>query len=578
MNFGQCFKLLLGVMIAIAAAGAKNEFNVRLKVLDPNEKLIPEFEVRTHSHEHGFDLWRKGKEGEILLRSKNDFPFSGSAMHYQVIIRSAGFAPAIIEMDRPEGDIERTVRLTKGQRIEMILTAKNGRDIPDSLIPRVIFADFQGGAWRSFQHKGKYEAVFDYNFTSLVKVKAGHYTFNVAEDSPEIYVFIDHPGFMRAFRAGPFGKKKLANGKLEIKLPKPAELEIAVKPPKELLEKLPYDVWSVDIARQSPDDETTGYPLASIKSDKMDMRIDKEFLAPGGYWITFQTRPADRSVGFESGRVNPAYFTDWKKYSFTPGQVEKVVFRYTAYDKNRHKGDHSVTINVRWHNGKPAAGVPYTLYHEDRHFGSLTIKEGMIPDNGQIEITSLSGEEDTSHFTLEIDKGKLGRYLFQLLGEEKTRELEYKIAPLKGDMAPDITFVDIFTGQRVKFSDFSGKVLFVEFWGTWCGPCQRPMAHLCEIASERKADWDGKGVLLCVSIDDKKEDVIRYVSSRGWLGVRHLWCEEGEPGFKSVGAKTYGITGVPTALLIDQSGRIVWRGHPGSFDIEANIDKLLKDK
>jgi hypothetical protein len=62
------------------------------------------------------------------------------------------------------------------------------------------------------------------------------------------------------------------------------------------------------------------------------------------------------------------------------------------------------------------------------------------------------------------------------------------------------------------------------------------------------------------------------------LGVRHLWCEEVEPGFKSVGAKTYGITGVPTALLIDQSGRIVWRGHPESFDIEANIDKLLKDK
>ena len=40
----------------------------------------------------------------------------------------------------------------------------------------------------------------------------------------------------------------------------------------------------------------------------------------------------------------------------------------------------------------------------------------------------------------------------------------------------------------------------------------------------------------------------------------------------------YGIMGIPTALIIDQSGQIVWRGHPGSFDLEANIDKLLNDK
>lgn len=571
MGFGQCLKLVLGAMMMFAAAGAGRQFSVRLKVLETSGKPVPEFEVKVLAANVNLP-WKTGKNGEIeVLVSR-----VGGARRYQIIVRAAGFAPAIIEMDRPEGDIEQTVKLTKGQSIELVLIAKNGRVIPETLEPTVVFPDFQERVWLSFQHRGRHE--LDLNFTSLTKLRPGRYHFHIAEDSPEIYVFLDHPGFMRAFRAGPFGKEELADGKLEIELPKPAELEIVVKPPKELLEKLPYDVWSVEIDRQSPDDDTTGYRLAYVSSDRVEMRIDKDFFAPGSYWIMFQTKPADLSVGFESGRVNPAYFTDWKKYLFTPGQVEKVVFTYTAYDENRHKGDHSVTINVRWHDGKPAAGLPYTLYHEDRHFGSATIKEGMIPDNGQIEITGLTGEEDASHFTLEIDKGKLGRYLFQLLGEEKTRELRYKIASLKGDVAPDITVLDIFTGEEVKLSGFRSKVLFVEFWATWCGPCQRPMAHLCEIASERKADWEDKAVLLCVSIDDKKEDVIRYVRSRGWLEVRHLWCEEGEPGFKSVGAKTYGITGVPTALLIDQSGRIVWRGHPGAFDIEANIDKLLKDK
>lgn len=572
MKYGRCLELAFALVIMLVVMGAASGLNIHLRVFDSEGKHVPEFEVTVHSHDGVHIPWKQGKDGEIEVRLSG----VGVARRYQVVVRATGFAPAIIEMDRPEGDIEQTVRLTKGQRIELVLTSKDGRAVPETLEPIVVFPDFQKRVWRSFQHRGRNE--LDLNFTSLTKLRPGHYHFYIAEDSPDIYIFLDHPGFMRSFRAGPFGKEELADGKLEIELPKPAELEIVVKPPKELLEKLPYDVWSVEIDRQSPDDETTGYPLVSIKSEQMDMCIDRQFLAPGGYWIIFQTRPADSSVGYESGRVNAAYFRDWKKYLFTPGQVEKLVFSYTAYDENRHKGNRNVTINVSWHDGKPAAGLPYTLYHEDRNFGSIAIKEGKISTNGRIEITGLTGEEDASYFTLEIEKGRLGRYLFQLLGEEQTRELRYKIAPLKGNVAPDITVLDIFTGEKVKLSDFRGKVLFVEFWATWCGPCQRPMAHLCEIASERKADWDGKAVLLCISIDDKKEDVIDYVSNRGWLGVRHFWCEEGEPGFKSAGVKTYGITGVPSAVLINQFGRIVWRGHPGSFDIEANIDKLLKDK
>ncbi|UCC22697.1 MAG: TlpA family protein disulfide reductase [Planctomycetota bacterium] len=576
MKYTWFLSLVVLVMMAEAAFGVQYDFNVRLKIVDCGGEPIPEFEVRVHSHDKGFAPWRQGKDGGILLRSTDgDFPLYGSALHYQVIVRAPGFAPTIIDMERPKGDIDRTVVLTKGRAVELKITTADGRAIPDALMPTIAFPDFQGRFWRSLQHRGKHE--IDLNFTSLSKIRPGYYNFYIAPDSPGIYVFVDHPGFMRAFRAGPFGKEELADDKLEIELPKPVELEIVVKTPKQLLEKLPYDVWRVDIVRQSPDDEKKGYPLTGIKSDEMGMRIDREFLAPADYWIIFQTGPADKTLEFVQGRVNPAFYRDMKKYSFTPGQVEKVVFKYTAYDENRHKGDHNVVVNIRWHDGKSAAGMPYSLYHQDKHFGSVIIKEGVIPDNGQIELTGLSGEEATSHFTLEIDKGKLGRYLFQLLGEEKTRQLEYKIAPQKGDIAPDITFVDIFTGHRLKFSDHRGKVLFVEFWATWCGPCQGPVEHLCEIASRQKAYWDGKSVLLCISIDDEKEEVARYVSNRGWLGVEHLWCEEGEPGFKSVGAKTYGITGVPTALLIDQSGRIVWRGHPRTIDIEVKIDELLQN-
>jgi hypothetical protein len=567
MKYDKFLMLVFG-MLMLTATCLASEFNVHLKVLDSNDKPFSKFEVLTYNHNQDFTFpWRKGNNGDILLNSR-DYPG-------QVIIRAAGFAPAIIEMGRLEPNFKRTVKLNKGQNIEMVLTAKNGREIPDSLIPWVVFPDFQDRALLSFQHKGKHD--FDYNFTSLVKIKAGHYIFNIADDSPQIYVFIDQPGFIRAFRAGPFSKKDLANGKLEIELPKPVELEVVFGPPKDWAGDLPYAKCWLEVMRKHPEDEKRLSRVVFIKSENPRLYMPIEFFAPGNYWIELNTEPSDNSEAFVEGKANPAFYRDMKEFSLTAGQTEKVVFQYTTYDENCYKGNCSINMNIRWHNGKPAAGVPYTIFYEDRHFGSIIIEESKIPDDGQIKLTGLAGG-DNAHFTLEIEKGELGRYLFQLLSEEKNRELEYKIGPLKGDMAPDIAFVDIFTGQKGKLSDFKDKVIFIEFWATWCGPCQEPTAHLCQIASDRKTDWDSKAVLLCVSIDDKKEDVIRYVRSRGWLGVHHLWCEEGEPGFKSVGAKTYGIIGVPTALLIDQSGRIVWRGHPESFDIEANIDKHFKDR
>jgi len=579
MKHAWCLILMCGVMMLVAVE-ARAEFNVYLEVVDSSGNIIPRFEVTVFTHEGGLFPWKEGKDGQILLRSHApDYFIGDGATNYDIIIRAQDYAPSILRLNRPEGNIERTNTLNKGLRVELMLTTADGRPIPESLVPTVIFPEYQSRVWSSFQtHNGEYRHRYDFNMTSLVKTKPGHYVFNIPEDSPEIYVFIDHPGFLRAFRAGPFTVKDMVSGKLKIELPKPAKLEIVFDPPKDWVGDLPYAKCSANIWRENPENEKSGLPVAFIRSETSCLHMNGENFAPGNYWVMLNTLPSDDSAEFVRGQINPAYFRDMKKYSLCPGQVEKVIFKYTPYDENSYKGDYSATVSIRWHNGKPAVGVSYTLYYEDKHFWSVIIEEGTIPENGQIKLTGLAGGDDAPHFTLEIDKGKLGRYLLQLLGEEKKREIEYKIAPLKGSTAPDITLLDIFSGEEVKLSDYKGKIVFIEFWSTGCGPCQGPTAKLCEIASKRKDDWANRALLLCVSIDEKKEHVINHVRTRGWLAVRHLWCHKGEPGWKSDAAKKYGITGVPTALLIDQSGHIVWRGHPASFDIEANIDRLLGGK
>ncbi len=569
---------VLAAVVPISAGGEKVGFSVRLKVIDPDGRPIPGFDVRVYSSEEGFAPWRQGREGEILLQSKDgDFPIFGRAMRYQIIVRAPGFAPTIFEMGRPKGDIERTVTLTKGRAVELQITTADNRKIPEALVPIIAFSDFQERVWSKFHIRDTQKHDLDINFTSLVQSKPGHYIFYVAENSPEIYVFVDHPGFMRAFRAGPFSWKDLADGKLKVELPKPASLELVFESPKDWPGELPYTKCRLMVMRKDPEGGNRLFPLVSIKSENPRLYMSPKFFAPGDYWIELNTMPSNGTEEFIEGKANPAFCRDMKQFSLTAGQLEKVIFQYTPYDENCYKGDYSANVSVRLHNGKAAAAVPYALYYWDIHFGLVSIKDGVVPDNGQIELTGLAGGDNAPHFTLVFEKGRIGRYTFQLLGEEKRRELEYKIAPKEDDMAIDITVTDIFTGEKVKLSDYKGKVLFVEFWATWCGPCQSPTAKLCEVASKRKDDWADKAAILCVSIDDKKENVISHVNGRGWLGVRHLWCEEGEPGFKSAGAKAYGINGVPTALLIDKSGAIVWRGHPGTIDIETKLDELLNN-
>jgi thiol-disulfide isomerase/thioredoxin len=132
-------------------------------------------------------------------------------------------------------------------------------------------------------------------------------------------------------------------------------------------------------------------------------------------------------------------------------------------------------------------------------------------------------------------------------------------------VAPDFALRDL-AGQTVRLSDYRGKVVLVDFWATWCGPCRMSIPHLKELYAE----YASQGLeIIGVAIGDKEELVRRFVDKQQIDYVTVL-------GDQAV-AMDYGITNIPTAFLLDQDGNVAARylGYQQKRVLEEAIRQLL---
>jgi thiol-disulfide isomerase/thioredoxin len=115
--------------------------------------------------------------------------------------------------------------------------------------------------------------------------------------------------------------------------------------------------------------------------------------------------------------------------------------------------------------------------------------------------------------------------------------------------APDFTLAEIGTGKNFKLSEQKGKVVLIDFWATWCGPCRMAIPHLIELQNEYKS----KGfTLVGVSLDQQGEAVVRPFYKSWKMNYPVVVDQQGEV------ARNYGgIRSIPTALLVDKQGRVI---------------------
>ena len=117
----------------------------------------------------------------------------------------------------------------------------------------------------------------------------------------------------------------------------------------------------------------------------------------------------------------------------------------------------------------------------------------------------------------------------------------------------------------------AGQVILLDFWATWCPPCQKPMAHNQEMLTHNKATWGSRVRIIGLSIDDDKAALKSHVVAKGWTDVEHFFTSQ----HGCSASDDWGVTGVPHCILVDTHGKIVWKGHPASRQLEADINNLL---
>jgi len=122
-----------------------------------------------------------------------------------------------------------------------------------------------------------------------------------------------------------------------------------------------------------------------------------------------------------------------------------------------------------------------------------------------------------------------------------------------GTQAPDFTANDK-DGRPVKLSDYKGKVVVLDFWATWCGPCQMSLPHTTKVAKQ----YADKGVtVLAVNVWDKPDAFQAWLPKHPEYGALHFAIDPEAAQAKGIATGLYGVSGIPTQYIIGKDGRVV---------------------
>ena len=150
---------------------------------------------------------------------------------------------------------------------------------------------------------------------------------------------------------------------------------------------------------------------------------------------------------------------------------------------------------------------------------------------------------------------------------ERQRAMRYVSRPelARARMAPAFA-VTTLDGTHVSLDDLKGKVVLLDFWATWCGPCREALPHMKSIAKK----FQGQPlVVLSISLD-KSEDTWKDFIAKNEM----TWLHYRDGGFEGPIAKLFAVEAIPHTFTIDADG-VLQDEQIGDGSIEGKLKKLI---
>jgi thiol-disulfide isomerase/thioredoxin len=215
--------------------------------------------------------------------------------------------------------------------------------------------------------------------------------------------------------------------------------------------------------------------------------------------------------------------------------------------------------------------------------------DGRVPAGGPVLVKGIDKEKGNSMHVTSTDRispvRHRGLFFIALCGAlaltlvvapavaddtaEKASSL--KVGTAVGNLAPDFT-ADNYHGGQVKLSDHRGKIVLLDFWASWCGPCLREMPTIVEIMKRYPAD---KFVIIGVSLDmEKSLSRMKQIITDNKLDYPIPY--DGK-GWRNAVSSLYGVRSIPATFILDADGVIVDRNKRGQ-ELVRLLDKLVSPK
>ncbi len=123
-------------------------------------------------------------------------------------------------------------------------------------------------------------------------------------------------------------------------------------------------------------------------------------------------------------------------------------------------------------------------------------------------------------------------------------------------------------GESITMADLKGKVVLLDFWATWCGPCVAEIPHLLKVHEKFGARKDF--VMISVSLDGDEKALKTFIKKQK-MTWKHVF---GEVGGAPQAATQFGVVGIPAIFVLDGQGKIVATDLSGG-ELETRIEKIL---